>query len=293
MKNTNLLSGTPGTVISTGEHIADAGALMESTGVPKDGGWFMVVNPFTQKALSTIQRSIGTVDALVSPAFREATIADRFAGMKVMTGTTLATYTTGSEADRTGTLSGAPDVTYLTAKDTMQQTLAVQDFGAGATEIKAGETIRISGRNRLNLSTRKTILDENGAAILFSGTVVSDVTLSGGAGNVVVSGPAIFETLGQYNTTSTAVMSGDVVTLLGGATTTIQPNLFWHKNAFTVASVPIKKLHSTDTLGTTEDGLAFRVSKGADFLKNEQKVRIDFRPAYGVLNPFFSGQAFG
>lgn len=295
MKNTNLLSGTPGTVISTWENIADAGALMESVGVPRDSGWFMVINPFTQKALSTVQRSIGAVDALVSPAFRDATIADQFAGMKVMTGTTLSTYTTGSEGDRAGTLSGAPDVTYLTAKDTMQQTLAVQDFGAGSTEIKAGETIRITGRNRLNLSTRKTILDENGAAILFSGTVVADVTLSSGAGNVVISGPAILETspAGQYNTTATAVQSGDVVTLLGNASTTIQPNLFWHKNAFTVASVPIKKLHSTDTLGTTEDGLMFRVSKGADFLANEQKVRIDFRPAYGVMNPFFAGQAFG
>ena len=26
---------------------------------------------------------------------------------------------------------------------------------------------------------------------------------------------------------------------------------------------------------------------------NEQKVRVDFRPAYGVMNPFFAGQGHG
>ena len=47
--------------------------------------------------------------------------------------------------------------------------------------------------------------------------------------------------------------------------------------------MPIKKLHSTDTLATTKDGLQLRVSKGVGFWRNQQKVRIDFRPAYARL----------
>jgi len=129
---------------------------------------------------------------------------------------------------------------------------------------------------------------------LFSGTVTETVTLSGaGAGTLVVSGAGIFEAGGAYNTVEAALASGAVVTLGGAAATLIQPNLFWHKEAFSVGSVPIKKLHSTDTIATTEDGLQFRVSKGVGFLENQQKVRFDFRPAYAVLNPFFAGQAFG
>ena len=46
-----------------------------------------------------------------------------------------------------GTLSGSPDVTYVTAKDTMTQVLAVTAFSASAT-IKAGEIITITGRNQ-------------------------------------------------------------------------------------------------------------------------------------------------
>jgi len=85
----------------------------------------------------------------------------------------------------------------------------------------------------------------------------------------------------------------DVVNLLGVASTLYQPNLFWHPDAFSIGSVRIPKLHSTDTIATTEDGLQFRVSLGVGFLENKNKVRIDFLPAYSVLNPFFAGHGFG
>lgn len=297
MHNTALLSGAVGTAATTWEHIADAGATLMANGTPQDSEWFYTVNPFTQATLANTQRAIGAVDPLVSEAFKKATINDMFAGMKVMTATTLATYTSDAEADRTGTINGAPDPTYVTAKDTMTQSITLAGIGAGSTVIQAGETIIVTAAtgavNRLNLSTREPVVDGLGAAILWSGTVTATVVLSSGGGAVVVSGPAIFESGGQYNTVSQAIASGDAVVIQGAAATTKQPNLFWSKNAFAIASVPIKKLSAQDTIGTTEDGLQMRVSHGSNFLENEQLVRIDFRPAYGVLNPFFAGQGFG
>jgi hypothetical protein len=257
-----------------------------------DGDWCYAVNPFTQRKLASDQRSLGGETGDMT-ANQRATITDNFAGMKVMTCTTLASYTTGTGADRAGTLAANPVVTYVAAKDTMTQQLSVTGFQANL-EVKAGETITIAGRNRLNLSTRTPVIDDTGSNVLFSGTVTADATLDGsGAGTLIVTGPAIFEANGQYNTVDSAPVSGDVVTLGGAASTLIQPNLFWHKQAFAIGSVPLKKLHSTDTVATTEDGLQFRISKGVGFLENQQKVRIDFRPAYGVMNPFFAGQGFG
>jgi len=300
MKNTALLAGNVGTAADTWDDIAEAGAIMQASGVPMDDMWLYAVNPFTQRKLASTNVSLGAGGAVgerIRTSLDKAIINDNFAGMRVMTATTLGSYTTGTESDRAGTLSGTPTVTYVAAKDTMTQVLAVTAVGAGSTVIKAGETVRITAAsgavNRLNLSTREVILDEAGAAIVWTATVTADVTLSGGAGNVTVTGPAIFEANGQYNTVSQSPLSGDVVTFLGSDTTTIQPNLFWHKKAFSIGSVPIKKLHSTDTIATTEDGLQFRISKGVDFIKNKQLVRFDFRPAYGVMNPFFSGHGFG
>ncbi len=294
--NAGLLAGTYGTAVSTWDHVARAGAIMETSGIPKDGMWNYTVNPFTQTALASDQRSLGaggSAGGLISEAHKLAILSDGFAGMRVMSATTLATTTSDSPADRVGALAGNPDVTYLTAKDTMTQDLSVNAFGANLV-VKAGEVIQITGRNRLNLNTRQPIIDETGANIVFTGVVTTEVTLDGsGIGVINIAGPAIFEALGAFNTVDSAPVITDVVTLLGALSTLQQPNLFWHKQAFGIGSVPIKKLHSTDTLGTTEDGLQIRVSKGVGFLENNQKVRFDFRPAYAVYNPFFAGQGWG
>ena len=295
LKNSGLTSGTVGTAISKWDHVSEANALARSVGIPRDGMLNLAVNPYTEIALAGDQRSLGGETGAMD-ANQKAMIRN-YAGMKVMSATTLASYTTGTGADRAGTLSANPTVTYVAAKDTMTQSLAVTAFQANLV-VAAGETVTITAAsgalNMLNLSTRRQVVDQNGAAVLWSGTVTETVTLDGsGAGTLVVTGPAIYEANGQYNTVSQAAVSGDVITLGGAADTLIQPNLFWHKEAFAIGSVPIKKLHSTDTVATTNDGLQFRVSKGVGFLENEQKMRIDFRPAYSVLNPFFAGKAFG
>mgnify|MGYP003634181711 CR=1 FL=1 len=296
MKNTGLLAGTYGTAADTWDDIADAGAVLQSHGVPMDDAWCYAVNPFTQRKLASTNRSLGAggvAGGAIKNALDKATIAEDFAGMKVMTATTLASYSTDAAADRAGTLSATPVVTYVNAKDTMTQSLAVTAMGANAV-VKAGEVVQITGRNRLNLSTRQVIIDDAGANILWTGTVTADVTLgASGEGTLVCTGPAVYEAAGAYNTVDSSPVINDVITRLGAASTTYQPNLFWHKQAFSVGSVPIKKLHSTDTIATTEDGLQIRVSKGVGFLENQQKVRFDFRPAYAVMNPFFAGQGFG
>ena len=297
MHNTALLAGTVGTAADVWDDIANAGAVLQANGVPGDMPWFYTVNPFTQRNLASNQRSLGaggSAGSLISESIRKATITEDFAGFdRVMTATTLATYTTGTGADRAGTLTAAPTPTYVAAKDTMTQVLAVTAFQANLV-VAAGETISVAGSQRLNLNTRELVIDDAGAAFTWTGTVTETVTLgASGEGNLTVTGPGIFEATGAYNTVDVALANGAVVTLGGAAVTTIQPNLFWHKQAFSIGSVPIKKLHSTDTLATTEDGLQFRVSKGVGFLENEQKVRFDFRPAYGVMNPFFAGQGFG
>jgi len=292
VKETALLSGTHGNGVEAWAEVAQAGALMQSAGVPMNKPWSYFLNPYSQTSLAGEQRGLG-VNPEVKTANDMALIQQRFAGFDVRTATTLPTYTSSAGADRAGTLSGNPDVTYVTAKDTMQQTLAVTAFQANLV-VKAGEQIQITGRNRLNQSTRDPILTAAGATVVFTGTVVADVTLgASGEGNIVISGPAIYEASGAYNTVDSAPVSGDVVTLLGAASTVYQPNLFWHPDAFTIASVNIKKLHSTDTVATTRDGLQMRVSKYSDGNANSQTVRFDLHPAFGTMNPYFAGQAFG
>lgn len=297
VRNAGLLAGTPGTAADIWDDVADAAAMMQAHGVPMTQPWYYTVNPFTQKKLSSAQRSLGAggeAGKLIKQAHEKATLTRNFAGFDaVMSATTLPTYTGFANADRAGTLSANPVVTYLGAKDTMTQVLTVANFPANCV-ITAGEPIQIAGRYRLNLATRQLIVDETGSKILFTGTVNETVTLSGtGTGTVVITGPAIYEAAGAYNTVDSAPVSGDVVTLLTGNAATVQPNLFWQKNAFAIGAVELKKLHATDTIATTLDGLQIRVSRYSDGDANKQTVRFDLLPAFSCLNPFFAGQGFG
>lgn len=299
-KNTALLAGSVGTPVGAGgdawDDVAEAGAVMESSGVPKDGNWKYVVNPFTQRKLAGDQRSLGGETGSMT-ANQMATIQENFAGMKVMTGTTMPSYLTGTGADRAGTIVGTPLATYSAAKDTMTQVIGVTAFQANLV-VAAGETVTITAASgsidRLNLATREPMIDDTQSQVVFTATVTDTVTLDGsGAGNLIITGPALFEANGQYNTVTQAIAAGDAVTLGGAAATRIQPNLFFHRDAFVIAGVPMDKLDSTDTLAQTKDGIQLRVSKGSDFTKNTNKVRIDLRYALGVMNPFLAGQGYG
>jgi len=297
-KNCNLSYGTPGTAVDAWSDIAGADALMTSMGVPGGGDRSYVMNPFTKTNLANVQLGLSSGDdKLVDTAFRNAQISGKFGNMKAMESAALASFTSGTlsaGANRAGTLSANPDVTYATAKDTMTQTFAVTGFGAGTDTIKAGEIVQITGRNRIGLATRSAFTNATGGQVLYAGVVTADVTLSGGAGNIVVAGAAIFETNGQYNTVDSAPVSGDVITIINPAASTVyQPNLFYHKQAFGLGSVPLKKLYATDTIATTKDGMQIRVCKYSDGDANKQKVRFDLLPAYVTFNPFFSGLGYG
>ena len=292
-RNASLRYGTHGTAVDAWSDIAGAGALMDSIGIPMSEEKYYLMNPFTTTALASAQSGLSAGDSLVRTAWERAQISRQFGGVMALTATALGTFTSSTGADRAGTLTAGPTATYVAAKDTMTQSLAVTAFQASMV-VKAGELVTIAGVNRLNLSTKQPMLDATGAAVPWTGVVTADVTLgASGEGTLVVAGPAIFEANGQYNTVTAAPANGAVITIVSATATTYQPNLFFTKQAFGIGSVKLPKLYSTDTIATTSDGMSIRVSKYADGDANTQKVRFDFLPAYATFNPFFAGQGFG
>ena len=295
MRNAGLSYGIPGNAVDAWSDVAGAGALMRSIGVPFDDEVAYLMNPFTTTNLADTQSGLASGDnSLVNTAWQRAQISQNFGGLRAMSCNTLQTITDDATlTDRAGTLASTPTPTYLAAKDSMQQTLSLTGFSADAV-IKAGSVIEVTGKHYVNQSTRTAFIDEAGAQVKYRAVVTADVTLSaGGAGDVVVSAPAIFESNGQYNTVDAALTSGDVVTILGTAGGVLQPNLFFHKQAFGMATVELPKLYDTDTVITSEDGFSVRVSKYSDGDANQQKIRFDLLPAFVTFNPYFAGLGFG
>lgn len=293
MKNASLRYGTHGTAVTTWSHVAGAGATMDSIGISPSDEKYYLMNPFTVASLASAQSGLTAADSLVRTAWENAQISTNFGGMRALSATTLASFTSGTGADRAGTLASAPDATYVTAKDTMTQSLSVTAFQANMV-VKAGDMVTIASVNRLNLNTRQAMVNASGTNVAWTGVVTADVTLgASGEGTLVVAGAAIYEATGQYNTVTAAPASGAVVTILSATATLYQPNLFYNKQAFGLGTVKLPKLYSTDTVATTSDGMSIRISKYSDGNANTQKIRFDLLPAYAVFNPMFAGQGFG
>ena len=123
--------------------------------------------------------------------------------------------------------AAAVDSTYTTAKDSMTQSIGVDCVVTFTGTIPAGTVVKVTGVNRLNLSTRNPIVDAAGASIEYMATVTADAAFTSGAGTIIVTGPAIYEATGAYNTVHAAIAEDDVITFMGTDATTFQPNLFF------------------------------------------------------------------
>ena len=298
IQNAGLSTGTPGTVIDAWSDIATQMSLMKSLGV-QSMEYYSVVNPFTIQNLASVQTGLSADPSrLVQTAWENAQISSPFAGLRVISSNSMSTWTVSDSADQTGALAADPDVTYVTHKDTMIQSLSVTGLTAAAV-VKAGDIIEFTGtgadaRSYVNPRTQKTIFGADGGPVKWRATVTADATMDGsGDGTLLVAGPAIYESGGQYNNISAALVSGDVFDILGTASTEYQPDLFYIRDAFAIAFVKIPKIYATDTIAVTEDGVAIRCTKYGDGDANTQKIRFDCLPAFGVMNPFWAGKGFG
>jgi len=294
-RNAGLCYGTVGTGVSKWSDVAGAGALMQATGVPMDMDRYYVMNPFATTNLADAQNGLASgSNGLVDTAWEKAQISRNFGGLRAITSNALNSFTDAATlTDRAGTVAGVVNTSYGQHKDTMQQQMQVAGLSASTT-VKAGSVVEITGRHRLNIATKNVAIGADGAPIKWRATVVVDCPIdANGDGVLLLTGPAILENNGQYNTIDSAPIAGDVITVLGTAGAVIQSNLFYHKQAFGMATVKLPKLYSTDTLATTQDGFSIRVSRYADGDANTQKVRFDLLPAFVTFNPFFAGKGFG
>lgn len=293
IKNSGLSYGVPGTAVDAWTDVSGAMALLKSIGVDSAMCHY-VMNPFTAVNLASAQTGLSADPSrLVQTAWESAQISPGFGGLRAVTSNSITTWTNGTSADRIGALSATPTATYASVKDTMTQTWAVTGFTADA-ELKAGDIVEVTGRYHVNVKTRSTFTGADGAPVKFRCTLNADATLdASGEGNIVVTAPAIYESNGQYNNVSSAVASGDVITILGATATEYQPSLFYHPQAFGLTTVKIDKLFSTDTLAVSEEGFTIRCSKYSDGDANTQKIRFDLVPVFATFNPMFAGKGFG
>lgn len=227
--------GTPGTTPSTFLDIGTAGAELTKLGVPMGGRcafWD------SGSALSLANGLKGVfVQSAAKKAIEEASLG-RYASFDNFESNSLKSHTVGAA---TGTIlvddAGTIEVTYAASKDTDTQTLNLDGVAdtSGALAFKAGDIITLAGVNSVNRRTREDTGDLQTFVI-----TADSIASTGVTDNIPVTiAPPIIIT-GPYQTVTAAPADDAVVTIkTGTAATAYKQNMAFHKNAITMAFVPL------------------------------------------------------
>lgn len=293
MNNGALSLGSPNTPINKWSDVAQTASLMKDLGI-KTGENYAVMDPWSAQRLADAQSGLHGSDKLIQSAWEDAQISGNFGGIRALMSNGLASRTQGAFGG-TLTVQTAPTVTYNAVKDTYQFQVTLTGATASVTGfLKAGDQIKFTNTYWLQQQS-KQVLYNGSAPISFTATVLADAnSTAGGAVTVTLSGVPIYDTTNsQYNAVSRQVAAGDAVTVIGTASQTMKPNLFYNKFFCGLGTIPLPKLNSIDSAVATYEGFSIRVHKYSDGDANVQKMRFDLLPAYVCFNPHMGGQFFG
>ncbi|EIX1192069.1 head protein [Salmonella enterica] len=294
MNNGALSLGSPNTPINKWSDVAQTASFLKDLGV-NEGENYAVMDPWSAQRLADAQSGLHGSDKLIQTAWEDAQISGNFGGIRALMSNGLASRSQGAFGG-TLTVQANPTVTYIAVKDTYQFTVTL----AGATAsvngfLKAGDQIKFTNTFWLNQQSKQALY--NGSTpISFTATVLQDAnSTAGGQVTVTLSGVPIYDAAPQqqYNAVSRQVVAGDAVTVIGTASQTMKPNLFYNKFFCGLGTIPLPKLNSIDSAVATYEGFSIRVHKYADGDANVQKMRFDLLPAYVCFNPHIGGQFFG
>jgi hypothetical protein len=171
-------------------------------------------------------------------------------------------------------------VTYDTAKNTWSQTL-ITDGWATSQDLKAGDVFTIAGVNMVNPRTKAD------TGILQQFVITADVTTNASAAadtNLTIAPPII--TSGPHQTVTAVPADNAAITVLGTANTGYKQNLFYHKNAFAVAVVPLEMPQGvTDGARVTKNGLSIRLQPYYDGTNDVGNYRFDLLYGRKLIDP--------
>lgn len=291
--NGSQFLGTVDTAVDAWSDVAQINSFCRSLGFPS-GEIYAQMGPYAIQDLADAQNSVYN-SSLVDSAWKRSIIPGNFGGVTAYASNSLPTHSVGDH-DGGLQLNATPTQTYVAAKDTYYTTLVLKGADVSVTGfLKQGDVIRITSRYLAQMQTKEQAAGRAGAGIEYTATVTADAdSTAGGLVTVIVSGPAIYEASGNYNTITSALAANDAVSVISGtASGSTVPNLFYHKDAFGCLTVDLPKLHSLDSMVANYKGMSMRVHKYSDGDANQQLVRFDILPAYVTYNPLLGGRFYG
>jgi len=273
-------AGTPGQTINSFTDFSAGPKRLDQMAVPMTERCALL-SPDDHWALIGAATALANVGGAEQSAYRNGSLG-KLAGVDTYMSQVVPTHTNGTADNTTPLTDGnSQEVTYDTAKNTWTQTLVTDGWDSAAT-IAAGTVFTIENVYMVNPKTKQsTGVLQNfvvTAAVAAHATTTSDT-------NLTISPPII--TSGPHQTvTYSGNFDGRAITVFGSASTGYAQNLVFHKNAMSLAVVPMEMPEAVKGGARhSANGLSVRVIPAYDAINDISKWRMDILYGRKLIDP--------
>jgi hypothetical protein len=260
--------GTPGTLVQSFAGFAKGATNLDQRSVPQ-GARKAILAPADYWAMAGSQTAL-FMPQVGQKAYRNGSIGE-VGGIDTYMSQNAPTFTTGPFGGSPAVNGANQNTTYdLTGVNT--QTLITNGWtAAAAARVVVGDVFTIAGVFDVNPVTKATL------PILKQFTVAPGSTLnSDGSGNLTLTIAPQIITSGAFQNCSAAPGATAAITMMGTANTNYTNNLFFDKNAFALAMVPmVKPPGSVDCSRQSKNGISVRVIPYYDGTNDVSNWRLD------------------
>lgn len=268
--------GTPGTLIQSFAGFAKGAQSMDQRSVPQ-GNRTAVLSPADFWALAGSQTALFS-QAINNKSYREGQIG-KIGGIDTMMSQNAPTFTVGPMGGTPQVNGAAQNTTYdLTGVNT--QTLLTKGWtAAAAARVVAGDVFTIANVFDVNPVTKATL------PILKQFVVKANASSDGAGLASLTIAPQIITT-GAFQNVSVVPADSANLVFVGTANTNYSNSLFFDKNAFALAMVPmVKPPGSVDCSRQSKNGISVRVIPYYDGTNDVSNWRLDCIFGTKTLDP--------
>jgi len=281
--------GTPGKTIASYAGFALGPEQLDLGAVPQDSR-SGVLSPADYWGLLGSQTAL-FFNSVGVPAYRQGSLG-QIGGVDTFMSQNIPTLTAGTRVATAGVVhaagTGALSTTWALSKDTGTMNFPTNGWANGAT-LNVGEVFTISNVFAVNPVTKVS------QSFLQQFVIQQTVTAASVTTNettLTISPPII--TSGAFQTVSAIPVANATITMVGTASTAYPQNLVFHRNAFTLAMVPLEMPQGVvDAARKTYKGLSVRVVPYYDGTNDISNWRLDILYGVKAIDPRLASRLSG
>lgn len=273
-------AGTPGQTINSFTDFSLGPKRLDQMAVPTDGR-LALLSPDDHWALIGAATALANVGGAERSAYRDGNLG-MLAGVDTYMTQVVPTHTNGTADNTTPIVKGSTqEVSYDTAKNTWTQSLVTEGWDSAAT-ITAGTVFTIADVYMVNPRTKaSTGVLQNfvvTTAVTANATTTNDTTLTISP-PIIISGP-------HQTVTYTGTLDDNTITVFGSASVGYAQNMVFHKNAMSLAVVPMEMPQgSVNGSRQSANSLSVRVIPVYDGVNDVSKWRLDLLYGRKLIDP--------